>query len=278
MTFAIPILLYHRIDDTGSALATAPRLFRRHMQWLSERGWRPLTLDQFAFYARSGKELPSHSFLLTFDDGYESLASEAAAVLQEFNFTAVCFLCTRLLREPSLASEPDGVDNRCFLSWEQARALQQSGLMEFQSHTHHHREFGAATLREVMDDLGASREWLAHELRLPLTGFSHLAWPWGDSREMWRIAAQRCGLQYQYTVARQAFERSSPLQHMPRTCYDGATLANFQAQFWLQVGPLAGVWNTAYPLLRRLRNPQAEAPVPAPATERIKTEEVSASD
>lgn len=258
MTYSVPILLYHRIDRTRSELSTPPEEFRRHMQWLSERGWRSLSLDQFAFYARSGKDLPSHSFLLSFDDGYESIATEAAGILAEFNFSAVCFACTELLREPEGGAALEGVDNSCYLSWHQARMLQDSGRIEFQSHTHTHRKFGDATQTEVMQDLATSRDWLARELRLPKPVFTHLAWPWGESREAWRLAAMRCGLQYQYTVARQAYDRNASLQHMPRTCYDGATLANFQTQFWLQVGPLGGLWNTAYPLLRRLRRPSEE--------------------
>ncbi|HEY8606165.1 MAG TPA: polysaccharide deacetylase family protein [Noviherbaspirillum sp.] len=266
MTISLPILLYHRIDQARSSLSTSPAEFRRHLQWLSERGWRTLSLEQFAFYARSGKELPAHSFLLTFDDGYACLSASAADILREFNFSAVCFLCTRLLRGPQQDNNLAGVDNSCFLDWNQARALQQSGVVEFQSHTHSHEKFGEATQREVMEDLGTSREWLAHELRLPKTMFNHLAWPWGESRESWRLAAMRCGLQYQYTVSRQAYSRSSPMQQMPRTCYDGATLANFQTQFWLQVGPLAGLWNSAYPVLRRLRRPAIEVPAPENAT------------
>lgn len=206
MTYSIPILLYHRIDATRSDLSTTPAEFRRHMQWLSARGWRSLSLDEFSFYARSGKDMPSHSFLLSFDDGYESVATEAAAVLQEFNFKAVCFLCTRLLRDPDGGNDLQDVDNSCYMRWEQARALQQSGLMEFQSHTHNHRKLDGATQREVMEELGMSRDWLSHELRLPKAAFTHLAWPWGESTEEWRLAAVRCGLHYQYTVARQSFE------------------------------------------------------------------------
>jgi hypothetical protein len=100
---------------------------------------------------------------------------------------------------------------------------------------------------------------------LPRYHFQHLAWPWGKSTEAWRQVASKGGLRYQYTVERQSFVRTSALQNMPRTCYDGATALNFQAQFWLQVGPLANVWRNAYPMLRQLRQLRRPAPVAQPA-------------
>lgn len=259
MDFSIPILLYHRVDEEDSMLSTTPATFRKHMQFLSERGWRSLSLDEFTFYAWSGKKLPSCSFFITFDDGYESLHGPAAKILEEFNFRATCFLCTSFIREPATAIDLDNVDNSCFLSWNQARELQQKGLISFQSHTHTHRNFAEMSLADLAADLDAAQGLLSTELRLPRYHFQHLAWPWGKSTEAWRQVASKCGLRYQYTVERQSFTRESALQNMPRTCYDGATAANFQAQFWLQVGPLANVWRNVYPMLRQLRRPTPAA-------------------
>jgi peptidoglycan/xylan/chitin deacetylase (PgdA/CDA1 family) len=255
MEFSIPILLYHRIDEEDSVLSTRPAVFRKHLQFLSERGWRSLSLDEFTFYAWSGKKLPSRSFFITFDDGYASLHGAAAKILEEFNFRATCFLCTSFIQHPSSPIDLDGIDNSCFLSWEQARALQQTGLISFQSHTHTHAKFAAMSPLELSMDLDAAQSLLSCELKLPKHHFQHLAWPWGESTEAWRQVAYQCGLRYQYTVERQSFVRHSSLHNMPRTCYDGATALNFQAQFWLQVGPLATMWRTTYPMLRQLRRP-----------------------
>lgn len=255
MEYSVPILLYHRIDTDNSILSTSPEVFRTHMQYLSERGWRSLSLDEFTFYAWSGKKLPSRSFLITFDDGYESLFRAGAEILKEFNFKATCFLCTSFIREPASPIDLNGLNIDCFLSWDQVRSLEQSGFITFQSHTHTHQNFADLSLSELENDLDSAQSVLSSELNLTRHNFQHLAWPWGKSQEAWRQVAKRCGLRYQYTVERQTYLRESSQLNMPRTCYDGASLFNFQSQFWLQVGPLGKVWRNTYPLLRSLRHP-----------------------
>lgn len=253
MTVSVPVLLYHSIDGNRSSLSTDPRVFRRHMQWLHACGWQSLSLDEFAYYVRSQRALPPRTFVLTFDDGYESVALEAAPVLAEFGFTAACFLCTSMIRKPLVENVPPDVGVRRFLSWDQVRDLQQRGLVEFQSHTHTHESFKGRPLRDLVNDLGASLDLLSQALRLPRTKFVHLAWPWGHSDTDERRAAAKCGLRYQYSVARQSFHVGSDMQAIPRTCYDGASFLHLQIQLWLQTGMLGDVWHASYPVLRRLR-------------------------
>jgi peptidoglycan/xylan/chitin deacetylase (PgdA/CDA1 family) len=255
MQHSIPILLYHRLDDSALSTATPPTEFRRHLQWLSDRGWRSLSRDEFSFFLRSGKALPSRSFMITFDDGYETNASIAFDLLAEFGYTAISFISTQLLRgnanEPRSAGEDEV--SRAYLSWDQARALQSSGIIDCQSHTHTHREFKHCTLDEIAVDLDTSLDVLSHELALPRSHFTHLAWPWGLSTPAWRSMAKKAGFNYQYTVARQSFHQHSPLDEIPRTCFDAAAFPQFQRQFWLQSGQLSSMWEIAYPFGRKLR-------------------------
>lgn len=255
MSRSIPILLYHRIDHTSLSTATSPQVFRRHMQWLSERGWRSLSAQEFAFFTRAGKTLPSHSFVITFDDGYASIASVALPILEEFGYKAISFVSTGFLRDPEgMKGSPIDADTRDFLNWDQVRELQASGVIDFQSHTHSHRRFSECSAAEIAQDLGTSLDFLSHELALPRSHFTHLAWPWGDSKAEWRAAASRCGFKYQYTVSRQSFAQGSSLVEIPRTCFDATAFTQFQTQLWLQVGQLAPMWRAAYPVGRKLRH------------------------
>lgn len=255
MTNSVPILLYHRIDDSGEPTATTPRAFRRHLQWLKERGWHTLDRAEFTACLRSGKAFPSRSFVITFDDGYESLASAAFSTLQEFGYQAMCFLSTRFLRDPleARADAPSEEDGKLFLSWEQVRALQSCGVVDFQSHTHTHQRFDDFSGAALAADLDLSRQLLARELALPVRCFEHLAWPWGLSNPEWRAQAKRLGFKYQYTVARLSFQHQCALDQIPRTCFDATAFRQFQRQFRLQSGYLSHMWNVAYPFGRRLR-------------------------
>src|SRR5207244_1081525 len=69
-------------------------VFARQMRGLAEAGWRTLTLADFATRVRRGVVASCNEFLLTFDDGYASLAQHAYPVLAELGFTATTFLIT----------------------------------------------------------------------------------------------------------------------------------------------------------------------------------------
>lgn len=255
MNFPIPILLYHRIDDSSYSTSTSPREFRQHLQWLKHNGWKSLSADEFAFTMTADRPLPQRVFLLTFDDGYESIRSVALEILREFEFNAISFLSTGFLRDSRGESTPSLKVEHAeqYLSWEQARELQSSGIVDCQSHSHTHSNFTGYSMNELRLDMGMSVDVLAKELRLPKSHFSHLAWPWGLSQPGWRDIATGIGFKYQYGVARQSAHPDSPLDQIPRTCFDAASLPQFQRQMWLQTSRVAPLWEVAYPLGRRLR-------------------------
>lgn len=255
MSQAVPILLYHRIDRSSLSTATPPTVFRRHLQWLKERGWRALTAEEFSFFMRGGKAFPPRSFVITFDDGYESISSVALSTLKEFGYHAIAFISTKLLHhEPAVGEAvPADKEMSSFMSWTQARELQASGIIDLQSHTHSHQLFTDWPLVGIIDDLTTSVDILSYELKMPRSHYTHLAWPWGRSTPQSRAAASRAGFKYQYTVARYSFHARMPMDNIPRTCFDAAAFTQFQRQFWLQSGQFSPLWRAAYPLGRRLR-------------------------
>src|SRR5713101_2796654 len=94
-----PVLCYHRIGGPAELGVTrvAKSVFARQMTTLARAGWKTLTLDQFAERLRPGHSAfhtPQSAFLLTFDDGYASLAEHVYPVLADVGFTATTFLIT----------------------------------------------------------------------------------------------------------------------------------------------------------------------------------------
>lgn len=255
MSLPIPILLYHRIDDAKYSTSTSPLLFRQHLQWLKERGWRSLSADEFGLMMVSGRSVPAKSFLITFDDGYESIRSVALDILREFDFKAIAFLSTAFLRNPGDQCVPlsNIAHPEHYLSWQQARELQSSGIVDCQSHSHWHNNFTDYSQEKLRHDLARSMDILASELKLSKSHLAHLAWPWGLSRPAWREVATAIGFKYQYGVSRQAAKANGPLDQIPRTCFDASPFSQFQRQLWLQTSHLSSIWDLAYPLGRRLR-------------------------
>ena len=157
---------------------------------MKERGWRSLSSEQFAHILRTGKAVPPRSFLITFDDGYRNIATAAFDVLKEFDFSAICFLSTRFLRQDKAGAQAADQDLDAYLSWDQARDLQASGIVDCHSHSHAHEDFSGYTLERIGQDLDKSLEILHEQLRLPRAHFTHLAWPWGTSTPEWRALAR----------------------------------------------------------------------------------------
>lgn len=255
MSYAIPILLYHRIEDSSLSTATPPAMFRRQLSSLRERGWTAISADEFTHAMQSGASLPERSFMITFDDGYENIASVALDILRECECKAISFLTTQFLRGPKhgTSKAPDDGAAQDYMTWDQVRQLQASGIVDCQSHTHTHRNFSGCTADQICADLETSVGLLSYELGLPRKHFSHLAWPWGLSHPEWRGIAKRVGFDHQYTVSKQSFQLDGPLDEIPRTCFDATTFQQFQRQMWLQSGQLSQLWNVLYPFGRRLR-------------------------
>lgn len=255
MNHRIPILLYHRIEDSSVSTATAPEVFRQQLASLKEQGWKSLSADEFAFTLKSGRGLTERTFMITFDDGYETVRTVALDILRELDFKAISFLSTKLMRGVNREAEPQDDDSRdAYLSWDQARELQESGLVDCQSHSHTHNNFTEYTVDAITRDLDKSVDVLSQQLRLPRGHFRHLAWPWGLSKAEWRQAASRTGFVYQYGVARQSCRLPCPFDQIPRTCFDASSFSQFQRQLWLQTGQLSQAWELAYPVGRKLRN------------------------
>lgn len=255
MNHPVPILLYHRIDESESASSISPAIFRQHLAWLKEQGWESLSCAEFTSIITSGRRVPNKSFLLTFDDGYESIRSAALDILREFSFHAICFLSTGFLRgvRSNPASRGITATPDWYLSWDQARELQSSGLIDCQSHSHTHGKFSGFSLDAIEQDLALSVDLLSDELNLPRNHFIHFAWPWGLSLPDWRMIATRAGFTHQYGVARQSFRSDAHFQQIPRTCFDAQSFARFQRQIWLQTGQLSLLWDFIYPHGQKVR-------------------------
>lgn len=255
MSAPIPILLYHRIDNEGLSTSTPLREFRRHLEAMRAQGWRALSAEEFSHVLEGKVNARLRSFLITFDDGYETVESAALDVLRDLGFPAICFIATRFMRGSACGEEPPAeTEPGKFMTWEQVRRLQESGLVDCQSHSHTHRNFTNEPLQAVREDLSRSLELLSAELRLPAGRFRHFAWPWGLSTPEWRDAARKFGFRYQYGVSRHSFRTGMPVDDIPRTCFDAMKMPAFQRQLWLQAGAPATLWDLAYPFGKRLRN------------------------
>ena len=107
-------------------------------------GWNPISLQDLSDAHKGRKPLPPKAILITFDDGYRSLYTRVYPLLLAYRIPVVAALVGDWLeRSDAVEFEVGGraVRRARFLTWDQARELQASGLVEFASHSHaQHRE------------------------------------------------------------------------------------------------------------------------------------------
>ncbi len=168
------VLAYHDISERPTAVsadfAVTPDQLASQLTWLQEHGYHPVSVTQLLRARNGGPPLPRRPVLLSFDDGYSSVYTQAFPLLQRFKVPAVVAVVGRWL-EPdhgTVAYGDQKLDRSRFLRWDQLRAMQASGLVEVASHSYdlHHGIIGnpqansepAATTRAYRPGLGYETE------------------------------------------------------------------------------------------------------------------------
>ena len=145
----IPTLMYHKIkdqventeDDQSMSVSTAS--FEAQLKALLEAGYTPINFKQLKDYLEGKAGLPKRPILITADDGYLCNYTKAYPILKKYNAQATFFVTSLYVGMTN--------ENEHF-SWEQAKEMEASGLIDIQSHTHGH------TLMNELDKIDVSYE------------------------------------------------------------------------------------------------------------------------
>jgi len=173
---APPVLCYHRIGGPLELGVTrvGRSVFGRQMTALARAGWRTLSLNEFS-HPRTTHHAP-RTFLLTFDDGYASLAEHAYPVLADLGFTATTFLITDYVGKTNTWDVRYTWNRLTHLSWTETEKWRARGF-EFASHGATHRRLTWLDDASVEAELRGSRETLT--TRLGPTAGRAVAYPFG---------------------------------------------------------------------------------------------------
>lgn len=175
---ARPILMYHRIAEDAEPgvssrrrLCTPPARFREQLQWLAAAGWRGVSVSE-ALAAAPGS---GPHCAITFDDGFQDFATQAAPALAAHGFGATVYLPAAFIADV----RRDFQQHPC-LTWTEVRDLRAAGF-EFGSHTLNHPRLHGLPWPDIWCELGDSKARIASELGCSVTGFSYpFAFPQAD--------------------------------------------------------------------------------------------------
>jgi peptidoglycan/xylan/chitin deacetylase (PgdA/CDA1 family) len=201
----VGVLTYHRLalwagHGPAPTWNVTPRRFREQLEGLRAHGYRPWPLRELLKLGRSGRAFPRRAFVVTFDDGYESVYRHAWPVLAELRVPASVFLATAYLDSAAPFPFDDWTEAGSELvpagTWKplttsQCREMAADGLIELGSHTHTHEVFRDRP-DALRQDLVKSAEVLRERFGVTEPTF---AFPFGIAGPGLAEAARQAGMQ-----------------------------------------------------------------------------------
>ena len=169
-TRAVPVLNYHQINDRDeNSLTVHTDEFDEQMKYLSDNGYHTITPEEMMDAWENGTPLPEKPVILTFDDGYVDNYKTAYPILEKYNLKGTIFLISDFI-----GTYPN------YMTWAQVDEMQQSGLIDFESHTLSHPELDKIPADQVWHQLDSSKKALEWRLGKPI---NFIAYPCGSYDE-----------------------------------------------------------------------------------------------
>lgn len=194
------MVMYHSITDTDDGwqfrhLSCPVSTFESHLRTLRRANFRTISLHRLYGYMAEGKEIPSRSVVLTFDDGYLDNWVYVYPLLAKYGFRGTIFVNPDFV-DPTRSLRPNLSDvwNRrtsahdlptCgFLSWQEMRKMEDSGHIDIQSHGLTHTWYFSSAQIIDFHHPGDPYPWLAWNARperkhLWMTEDQQSFVPWG---------------------------------------------------------------------------------------------------
>jgi peptidoglycan/xylan/chitin deacetylase (PgdA/CDA1 family) len=172
----IPILLYHSVSQHASKKfrpwAIHPHLFASHIEFLSERGYTPLSVTQLARIIRSqSQKIPERPVVITFDDGYADFLLNVLPILKRFQFLATLYVSTGYVNGTSKWLSPLDEGHRRMLTWGEIELIASEGI-EFGTHSHNHLQLDLVPFAQAEDEIMTCKETFKKNLGLSVKSFS----------------------------------------------------------------------------------------------------------
>jgi peptidoglycan/xylan/chitin deacetylase (PgdA/CDA1 family) len=221
----IPILTYHKISDQAELGLTtvSPENFERQMQALKDLNFVPITFTDLD----RPNELPPKAIIITFDDGYESVYTNALPILKKYGFRAVVYIITDYIGKKNTWESVSFQQKFRHLSLAQIKILQNNG-MEIASHGKTHRYLSMLDSDEVICEIEESKQYLEKQIGQRIISFCY---PYGRSTQRIAKIVEKAG--YKYAAQNLSLIPQSDNQHFTlkrRSVYASDNMQSFYSK------------------------------------------------
>jgi peptidoglycan/xylan/chitin deacetylase (PgdA/CDA1 family) len=191
----VPVLMYHHVMEAKDAatlgatyLNVPPEVFRGQMDYLLQKGYRVIGLDEMVEGIRNNS-LPAKPIVLTFDDGYRDFYDYVYPILREKGTKATLFVISQF------------VGGERYLVWPQIKEMVDSGLILPGNHTLNHPYLTKLTDFQIKDQIFSANNILREHLGRSVHFF---AYPYGGVNPMIEQALKEGGFQGAVVTTNQA--------------------------------------------------------------------------
>lgn len=168
-----PILLYHKVDPRfeWGGTRTLPQWFRAQLTALKEEGWETITLAEMVGLLSDDRTRPK-SFLITFDDAYQSVYHHALPTMEELSYKCAIFVITDYIGKVNRWDLSLGGDGFRHLDADQIREFARLGHT-VGAHTRTHRDLTRMSIPRVREEIESSKKALEDLLGEEVRFFSY---------------------------------------------------------------------------------------------------------
>ncbi len=175
------VFIYHRFgEDRYPSTSVRLEQFEEHLDYLEDHDYTVWPVERVIQELRSGGQIPERTVSITVDDAYASVYDEAYPRLKERGWPLTVFVAT----------EPVDSGRGAYMSWQQMREMQASGLVSFSNHSRSHdhlarrdaeAETPASWAQRVIEDIDQAQQRLQDELGEGVNTDPKLfAYPYGE--------------------------------------------------------------------------------------------------
>lgn len=191
-----PILTFHHIGYATSKdgkvavnLHYSPVSFENLLKNLQKENYQTVFASEMAAYLAKGQKPPSNWVALTFDDGYEDFYTNALPLLKKYGDRASLYIITSRFSGD-------------YLTKDQIREIDDSGLVEIGSHTVSHPQLPRLSSAGQLKEL---RESKADLERLLKKNILSICYPSGSYNQETEVLAKQIGYQFGFTYNHRPF-------------------------------------------------------------------------
>ncbi len=185
--------------------------FRAQMQFLKDQGLQVISMDDFSAWKKGEKTIPSRSVVITIDDGWSSVYTDAYPILKEYGYPFTVFLYTNYVN----------VKGRS-MSWDMIRDMQKNGAT-IGNHSKSHpypatvksqQRQGPEHFGKYLEaEMGASKQYLEKHFQQSIKTYCY---PGGFHTEEMYEMAKKLGYDHLFTVLPGKIKRHSDDRFLPR--------------------------------------------------------------